>query len=105
MPLALRHLRLLRAIPTHSCKVYGSRRSVHMPTANAVQRPEELVQIVDEHNKAVGKATRAEMRAGNLIHRCSFAIVESTQVSYFSIRMELAHFHLTHKTLSPYAFH
>ncbi|CAL5221884.1 g4147 [Coccomyxa viridis] len=50
-----------------------------MPAANAVQRPKELVQIVDEDNKALGKATRAEMRAGNLIHRCSFAVVENSQ--------------------------
>ncbi len=80
MPLASVHLRFLRAILPHSGPVYAVRRSKHMPAANAVQRPKELVQIVDEHNKAIGKATRAEMRAGNLIHRCSFAIVENTQV-------------------------
>jgi len=50
------------------------------PATNAVQKPEELVQIVDEQNQAVGKATRAEMRAKNLIHRCSFTIVENRQV-------------------------
>ena len=79
MPIAGGHLRFLRAVFPHSSTIYAGSHSF-MPTANAVQRPKELVQIVDEHNKALGKATRAEMRAGNLIHRCSFAIVENTQV-------------------------
>ncbi len=51
-----------------------------MTIPNAVQKPNELVQIVDEDNNEVGKATRAEMRAGNLIHRCSYAIVENAKV-------------------------
>lgn len=51
-----------------------------MTIHNAVQKPKELVQIVDEHNNEVGKATRAEMRAGNLIHRCSYAIIENSKV-------------------------
>jgi isopentenyldiphosphate isomerase len=30
----------------------------------------EWVDIVDEQDRVVGRATRAEMRAGNLLHRC-----------------------------------
>ena len=52
----------------------------HMPLFNAVQKPTELVQIVDEQNKAIGAATRAEMRSRNLIHRCSFTIVQNLEV-------------------------
>ena len=37
--------------------------------SNAVQNPAELVCVVDEHNRVTGSATRAEMRARNLIHR------------------------------------
>ena len=51
-----------------------------MPLFNAVQKPTELVQIVDEQNKAIGAATRAEMRSRNLIHRCSFTIVQNLEV-------------------------
>ena len=75
-----------------------------MPTANAVQKPEELVQIVDEHNNAVGKATRAEMRAGNLIHRCSFAIVENTQVSHLHTTIEEVVLQSSHSTPTPSLF-
>ena len=51
-----------------------------MTTLNQVQRPDERVQIVDESNKSIGSATRAEMRAKNLIHRCSFTMVFNQQV-------------------------
>ena len=51
-----------------------------MPPANVVQKPEELVQIVDEQNKPIGAATRAEMRSRNLIHRCSFSVVQNLEV-------------------------
>ena len=80
MLLASRQLLFLRVTPTHSGNIRIHRRLFHMPTANCVQKPEELVQIVDEDNQAVGKATRAEMRTRNLIHRCSFVLVENTQV-------------------------
>lgn len=33
---------------------------------------EELVKIVDEHNKVIGPAKRSEMRAKNLYHRCTY---------------------------------
>lgn len=54
-----------------------------MPQKNTVQMPQELVQIVDEDNNATGKATRAQMRAENLIHRCSFTIVQNSEVCSF----------------------
>ena len=57
-----------------------SRRTDYMPPVNAVQKPEELVQIVDEQNKPSGAATRAEMRSRNLIHRCSFTVVQNDEV-------------------------
>ena len=63
------------------CRVQAVRARHSMVIGNAVQKPEELVQIVDEHNSEAGKATRAEMRAGNLIHRCSYAIIENSKVS------------------------
>ena len=102
MPLASGHLHFLRTVLPQSSTVYAVRHLHCMPAANAVQRPKELVQIVDEDNKALGKATRAEMRAGNLIHRCSFAVVENSQVALhtslralFSTRSRhlLAHLH------------
>lgn len=64
------------------CRVKAVRAIYSMVKCNAVQKPEELVQIVDEYNSEAGKATRAEMRAGNLIHRCSYAILENSKVSY-----------------------
>ena len=51
-----------------------------MTIVNQVQRPDERVQIVDEANNLTGAATRAEMRAKNLIHRCSFIMVFNKQV-------------------------
>ncbi|NTV15437.1 MAG: NUDIX hydrolase YfcD [Desulfobulbaceae bacterium] len=35
----------------------------------------ELVAIVDESNRLIGQASRAEMRAGRLIHRASYILV------------------------------
>ena len=57
-----------------------SKRTHYMPPVNAVQKPKELVQIVDEQNRPIGAATRAEMRTRNLIHRCSFTIVQDLEV-------------------------
>lgn len=36
---------------------------------------DELVDVLDEHGRVVGVATRAEMRAGRLWHRCVFVAV------------------------------
>lgn len=47
---------------------------------NEVQRPAEQVAIVDENNKRVGSSTRGQMRAENLIHRCSFVAIFNSQV-------------------------
>ena len=44
-------------------------------STNAVQNPQELVTIVDQNNHITGSATRAEMRALNLIHRCSYVVI------------------------------
>ena len=76
--------RLLQHTLYRACS-YGrsvrfSRRTHHMPPVNVVQKPTELVQIVDEQNKPIGAATRAEMRSRNLIHRCSFTIVQNLEV-------------------------
>ena len=59
----------------------------------AVQQPQELVQIVDKHNKCLGSASRAEMRERNLIHRCSFTMVFNGEVCSRSLlRMAAADF-------------
>jgi hypothetical protein len=58
-----------------------SYRNPRMLLTNSVQKPEELVQIVDEHNQPVRSARREEMRAKNLIHRCSFTMVFNSAVS------------------------
>lgn len=42
---------------------------------HAVQKPQELVAIVDRDNTVVGSATRQEMRQQDLIHRASFTII------------------------------
>jgi len=39
---------------------------------------EEFVDVVDEADRVVGTATRAEMRAQRLRHRCTFVVVRST---------------------------
>lgn len=39
---------------------------------------EELVDVVDEADRVVGTATRAEMREQRLRHRCTFVVVRST---------------------------
>ena len=44
-------------------------------STNALQNPGELVTIVNEDNEAIDTKTRAEMRAGNLIHRCSYVLI------------------------------
>ncbi len=36
---------------------------------------QEIVTIVDHSNRAIGEASRQEMRANNLIHRASFILV------------------------------
>jgi len=40
---------------------------------------EEIVTIVDEHNKVVGAVPRREMRAKNLSHRSTYILVFNTQ--------------------------
>ena len=39
---------------------------------------DELVDVVDAEDRVVGTATRAEMRARRLRHRCTFVVVRST---------------------------
>lgn len=47
-----------------------------MSNTNAVQRPEELVDVVDERNVVVRRGVpRKVMRRDNLLHRCSFVLV------------------------------
>ncbi|KAK9811617.1 hypothetical protein WJX72_007029 [[Myrmecia] bisecta] len=43
--------------------------------AEKVQKPDELVQLVNNQNVVVGTAPRRQMRAENLLHRCSFVLV------------------------------
>ena len=56
---------------------------MHAGSKNVVQNPNELVCIVDEENKVVGSATRAEMRAKNLIHRCSYVMIFNDEGKMF----------------------
>jgi isopentenyldiphosphate isomerase len=39
---------------------------------------DEMVDVVDAEDRVVGTATRAEMRARRLRHRCTFVVVRST---------------------------
>ena len=48
-----------------------------------VQQPLERVVIVDADNNVAGSATRAEMRARNLIHRSSFIFVHNSAGQLF----------------------
>ncbi|KAK3270592.1 hypothetical protein CYMTET_21012 [Cymbomonas tetramitiformis] len=50
---------------------------------NPVQKTDELVDIVDEGNNVIQSATRAEMRARNAIHRCSFVLVFNSKGKLF----------------------
>ncbi|QDZ19682.1 NUDIX hydrolase [Chloropicon primus] len=53
-------------------------------STNAVQNPRELVTIVNEKNEVTGDpVTRAEMRASNLIHRCSYVIINNREGQVF----------------------
>lgn len=45
-----------------------------------MQHPSELVAVVNENNEQVGSCTRGQMRAENLIHRCSFVAIFNPQV-------------------------
>ena len=56
--------------------MYGRR----IATSNEVQRPDEQVAIVDENNNCIGSSSRGQMRAENLIHRCSFVAISNSQV-------------------------
>lgn len=40
---------------------------------------DELVDVVDENDRVIGSVTRREMRAGNLLHRCTYVIVRSSR--------------------------
>ena len=51
-----------------------------MALANAVQKPEELVRLVDRSGNDAGSATRNEMRKDNLLHRASAVIVFNSKV-------------------------
>ena len=62
-----------RGLPRREQLVTRARPIIMM--TNAVQNPSELVCIVDEANQVVGSATRREMRAENLIHRCSYCLI------------------------------
>jgi isopentenyldiphosphate isomerase len=40
---------------------------------------DELVDVVDEDDRVVGTVTRREMRARNLLHRCTYVIVRNAR--------------------------
>ena len=66
---------------TLCCRRIMNRRTQQAVYAtNKVQKPHELVAIVDERNNVIGQATRQEMRSQNAIHRCSFTIVLNSKV-------------------------
>jgi 8-oxo-dGTP pyrophosphatase MutT (NUDIX family) len=44
---------------------------------------DEIVAIVDEHNKVIGSAPRREMRAGKLRHRSTYILVFNSQGELF----------------------
>jgi len=44
---------------------------------------DEIITIVDENNLETGRATRAEMRSRNLIHRASYVLVFNTAGELF----------------------
>lgn len=39
---------------------------------------DELVDVVDEDDRVIDTVTRREMRAGNLLHRCTYVIVQNS---------------------------
>ncbi len=44
---------------------------------------EELVDVVDEDDHVVGRATRAEMRRRNLLHRAVYVLVRNSRGEFF----------------------
>lgn len=46
---------------------------------HVVMGADELVDVVDEHDRVVRTVTRAEMRAGRLRHRCTFVLVQDAE--------------------------
>ena len=51
-----------------------------MAVSNAVQKPDELIQLVDRQGNDVGTARRGQMRAENLLHRASAVLVFNIKV-------------------------
>ena len=51
-----------------------------MAVANAVQKPDELVQLVDRQGNDAGAASRGRMRKENLMHRASAVLVFNSEV-------------------------
>ncbi len=51
-----------------------------MAVSNAVQKPDELVQLVDRQGNDVGTARRGRMRAENLLHRASAVLIFNSKV-------------------------
>ncbi|MCC6847649.1 MAG: NUDIX domain-containing protein [Deltaproteobacteria bacterium] len=45
--------------------------------------PEEIVDVVDEDDRVVGRVTRAEMRRRNLLHRAVYIIVRNERGDFF----------------------
>jgi len=54
-----------------------------MAVSNAVQKPDELVQLVDRHGNDVGVAPRERMRKENLSHRASAVLVFNSEGKIF----------------------
>ena len=64
--------------------VSSESRRMDAATKNAVQKPGELVTVVNERNEECGSpATRAEGRAKNLIHRCSYVVIRNGAGDFF----------------------
>ena len=45
------------------------------PEARAAAAADQLVDVLDEDGTVIGRATRGEVRAGNLLHRSVFVVV------------------------------
>ena len=61
----------------------GGCQGVGVKHENAVQNPKELVCVVDESNRVLGSATRSQMRAENLVHRCSYVMIFNKEEELF----------------------
>ena len=56
---------------------------MRIPTRGAMMSTDERVDVVDEQDRIVRQATRVEMRAGRLRHRCVFVLLFNSRSQLF----------------------